>query len=316
MRCAVSRRGGAQVAGADRRPDRRRVRFGARLPPRSEDDHQRSHARRRRAVERSVTRVRTIAICSPSCGATAARAPSLALTSTGAISRQASACSSMGWNTRATSMLALLDALFAQMLRAAAIACAWRDARPAECGGRRQSRRAGCDDPSVGSGPAAMFLGVDGGGTKTAYALIDAHGKLRASACRRAVSATWRTVSSARAQRCSAGSAAMLAEGRHRPPPKSRFAFFGLPAYGEDSATTAQLDAMPARAPRRSEVSLRQRHGLRLGGLARLRRRHQRHRRHRLDGVRRVRRAHARVRAAGASSSATKAPPTGSRARA
>jgi N-acetylglucosamine kinase-like BadF-type ATPase len=28
---------------------------------------------------------------------------------------------------------------------------------------------------------APMFLGVDGGGTKTAYVLIDAHGELRAS---------------------------------------------------------------------------------------------------------------------------------------
>ena len=38
----------------------------------------------------------------------------------------------------------------------------------AERGGRRQSRRAGRHDPSVGEEQRAMFLGVDGGGTKTA----------------------------------------------------------------------------------------------------------------------------------------------------
>jgi len=89
-----------------------------------------------------------------------------------------------------------------------------------------------------------MFLGVDGGGTKTAYALIDAGGNLRASRTSGSVShlsaglarATAMLVDATRALLGEAGAA----------PSSIEFAFFGLGAYGEDSATTAQMDAMPS----------------------------------------------------------------------
>ena len=46
---------------------------------------------------------------------------------------------------------------------------------------RRQPRGERGDAFILGLEMAPMFLGVDGGGTKTAYVLIDAHGELRAS---------------------------------------------------------------------------------------------------------------------------------------
>jgi N-acetylglucosamine kinase-like BadF-type ATPase len=89
-----------------------------------------------------------------------------------------------------------------------------------------------------------MFLGVDGGGTKTAFALVDAAGKVHAlheesSAYHIEVgmdgaAATLQRGCDAlfRAAGVNAGDIA--------------FAFFGLPAYGEDRAAQAQLDALPA----------------------------------------------------------------------
>ena len=89
-----------------------------------------------------------------------------------------------------------------------------------------------------------MFLGVDGGGTKTAFVLIDQAGKVRAShqegssyyletglpalqaMLERGVNATFAQAGVARSE--------------------LRFAFFGLPAFGEDSAIQPQLDALPA----------------------------------------------------------------------
>lgn len=89
-----------------------------------------------------------------------------------------------------------------------------------------------------------MFLGVDAGGTKTAYVLIDGQGRIRASHATGSVShlsqgfarATSMLVDGTRAVLASDGVDASSVE----------FAFFGLGAYGEDSATTARLDAMPA----------------------------------------------------------------------
>ena len=133
-----------------------------------------------------------------------------------------------------------------------------------------------------------MYLGVDGGGTKTAYALIDARRRARASHVGAEHQSPGRRLRSGAGAAASKASARRSRSGRLRRP-ASAFAFFGLPAYGEDSATTAQLDAMPSALLDASQLPLRQRHGLQLGGLARLRRRHQRHRGHRLDGLRRVR---------------------------
>jgi len=89
-----------------------------------------------------------------------------------------------------------------------------------------------------------MFLGVDGGGTKTAYALIDAHGALRASHVGGSVSHLSQGYERA---------AALLVEGVRAvfaaaaaDAAEIRFAFFALASHGEDSASTARLDAMPA----------------------------------------------------------------------
>ena len=89
-----------------------------------------------------------------------------------------------------------------------------------------------------------MFLGIDGGGTKTAYVLIHGDGSIRASHVGGSVS--YLSEGFARA-------GALLIEGIGTTLAKAvagpgdlTFAFVGLPAYGEDSATTSQLDAMPS----------------------------------------------------------------------
>lgn len=89
-----------------------------------------------------------------------------------------------------------------------------------------------------------MFLGVDGGGTKTAYALIDSTGRIRARHVGPSVSHL--AEGFARATELLIGGIAATLEKAASAPAKLTFAFVGLPAYGEDSATTATMDAMPA----------------------------------------------------------------------
>jgi N-acetylglucosamine kinase-like BadF-type ATPase len=89
-----------------------------------------------------------------------------------------------------------------------------------------------------------MFLGVDGGGTKTAFALIDGEGNLRASHVTGSVSHLSEGFVDA-ARLLVEGAAVVLAKGASDAVHVT-FAFFGLAAYGEDSATTAQMDAMPS----------------------------------------------------------------------
>lgn len=88
-----------------------------------------------------------------------------------------------------------------------------------------------------------MFLGVDGGGTKTAFALIDSAGRVLAR--HQDSSAYYIEVGMA-------GVAAMLARGCDAvfatagvTAADVSFAFFGLPAYGEDRTIQPQLDALP-----------------------------------------------------------------------
>ncbi|MRX10491.1 N-acetylglucosamine kinase [Pseudoduganella sp. FT25W] len=88
-----------------------------------------------------------------------------------------------------------------------------------------------------------MFLGVDGGGTKTAFALIDSDGKVLAR--HEDGSAYYLEVGMD-------GVAAMLARGCGALLAAAGvtagdigFAFFGLPAYGEDRAVQPQLDVLP-----------------------------------------------------------------------
>ncbi len=89
-----------------------------------------------------------------------------------------------------------------------------------------------------------MFLGVDGGGTKTAYALVDADGNLRSSHVGASVDYLAEGVEVARA-RLSEGLGATLSRALVAPSDVA-FAFFGLPAYGEDGRTLEALDALPS----------------------------------------------------------------------
>jgi N-acetylglucosamine kinase-like BadF-type ATPase len=89
-----------------------------------------------------------------------------------------------------------------------------------------------------------MFLGVDGGGTKTALVLIDARGGIRASHVTGSISHLSEGVDGATALLIEA-IRALLTRGVTAAE-QVDFAFFGLSSYGEDSAVTARLDAMPA----------------------------------------------------------------------
>lgn len=89
-----------------------------------------------------------------------------------------------------------------------------------------------------------MFLGVDGGGTKTAYALIDGTGHIRARHVGPSVSHLAEGFTRA-TELLIGGIGATLARAACAPA-NVTFAFIGLPAYGEDSATTPTMDAMPA----------------------------------------------------------------------
>jgi N-acetylglucosamine kinase-like BadF-type ATPase len=89
-----------------------------------------------------------------------------------------------------------------------------------------------------------MYLGVDGGGTKTAFALVDSDGRLRATNVTGSVSHLSAGFDPATAVLLD-GVAATLRKAAIVPADVT-FAFFGLPAYGEDSETTGQMDAMPS----------------------------------------------------------------------
>ena len=88
-----------------------------------------------------------------------------------------------------------------------------------------------------------MYLGVDGGGTKTAYALVDSDGTLRATHVGASADHLADGLAAARA-RLADGVRATLRRAGLAPSDVS-FAFFGIPAYGEDAAAVAALDALP-----------------------------------------------------------------------
>lgn len=89
-----------------------------------------------------------------------------------------------------------------------------------------------------------MFLGVDGGGTKTAYAVIDANGHVLAQHVGPSVSHLVAGFPHARAV-LSEGIQAVLAKAEITPSDLT-FSFVGLPSYGEDSAALDELNALPA----------------------------------------------------------------------
>jgi N-acetylglucosamine kinase-like BadF-type ATPase len=89
-----------------------------------------------------------------------------------------------------------------------------------------------------------MFLGIDGGGTKTAYAVIDGDGGIHALHVGPSVSHLAEGFERAQVKLTQGidtalSLASVQATGLD-------FAFIGLPAHGEDSASTARMNAMPA----------------------------------------------------------------------
>ena len=89
-----------------------------------------------------------------------------------------------------------------------------------------------------------MFLGVDGGGSKTAFALIDADGNLRAARIGGRVDYLSDGLDEARAELV-AGIRTTLAD-KSLVAADVTFAFVGLPAYGEDPDAVARLDLLPS----------------------------------------------------------------------
>ena len=88
-----------------------------------------------------------------------------------------------------------------------------------------------------------MFLGVDGGGTKTAFALVDGQGAVLARA--EEGSTYYPEVGLDGASAALARGCAALFAASGTQPGDVAFAFLGLPAYGEDRAAQPQLDALP-----------------------------------------------------------------------
>ena len=89
-----------------------------------------------------------------------------------------------------------------------------------------------------------MFLGVDGGGTKTAYALIDAAGRVLAQHVGPSVSHLVAGFAHSE-QVLNDGIRTVLAKAQLAPGDLT-YSFLGLPAYGEDSASIERLNALPA----------------------------------------------------------------------
>src|SRR5262245_47570390 len=89
-----------------------------------------------------------------------------------------------------------------------------------------------------------MYLGVDGGGTKTAYVLLDAGRQVRAKHTGPSVSHISEGFERAAAL-LNEGIRATLASASVAPADVA-FAFLGLPSYGEDHAALPRIDAMPA----------------------------------------------------------------------
>ena len=88
------------------------------------------------------------------------------------------------------------------------------------------------------------YLGVDGGGSKTAFLLIDESGRVLAAHTEGPayyLEVGWDALRSMLAR----GISATLQSGSVSPESLD-FAFIGLPSYGEDSGLLAQLDALPS----------------------------------------------------------------------
>ena len=156
--------------------------------------------------------------------------------------------------------------------------------------------------------PLRRYLGVDGGGSKTAFVLIDERGEVLG--CHQEGPAYYlQTGMEPMRAMLARGILATLAQAALTPAAVD-FAFLGLPSYGEDSSSWRPSMRPPRRPwlPGGSAVAMMRcaagRGPGRAGG-------HQCRRRHRLDGLRRVWRPAPRALAAGVSCSVTRAPGTG-----
>ena len=89
-----------------------------------------------------------------------------------------------------------------------------------------------------------VYLGVDGGGTKTAFALIDDAGNVLGTLETGTCYHIEVGIDGAR-KVLENGVKALLAKTGHRVGDIA-FGFFGLPAYGEDSSLMAEMEALPA----------------------------------------------------------------------
>ncbi|MEV4414117.1 BadF/BadG/BcrA/BcrD ATPase family protein [Catellatospora sp. NPDC049609] len=87
------------------------------------------------------------------------------------------------------------------------------------------------------------FLGVDGGGTKTAFCLLRADGSVAAQT--QAAGTYYFTEGVALVGRVLREGVAAVCAGAGVTPAEIGYAFFGLPAYGEVSGDVAALDAAP-----------------------------------------------------------------------
>jgi N-acetylglucosamine kinase-like BadF-type ATPase len=92
----------------------------------------------------------------------------------------------------------------------------------------------------------SFYLGVDGGGSKTEFLLIDESGRVLAS--HRAGSAYYLETGLEALEAMLAGGIRETLQKAEVPAGKLAFAFIGLPAYGEDSALLPRLDRIAASA--------------------------------------------------------------------
>jgi N-acetylglucosamine kinase-like BadF-type ATPase len=89
----------------------------------------------------------------------------------------------------------------------------------------------------------SFFLGVDGGGTKTRFILVDGDGKL--AAADEGPTSDHLQVGIDGVRDVLAGGVAALFREAGKDGSSIAYAFFGLPAYGEDSAAQVLLDGLP-----------------------------------------------------------------------
>lgn len=89
-----------------------------------------------------------------------------------------------------------------------------------------------------------MFLGVDGGGSKTEFVLLDAGGRLLAR--HQQPGSYYIQVGMDEVRRVIAEGTREVLQQAGATPAAVTFAFYGLPSYGEDQANTARLHELPS----------------------------------------------------------------------